>query len=194
MLQVSGEPRSGRIACLNWPEVFPYRPEASFDIRHSGDALQLRFRVQEDAVRAVCAADREHAWEDSCVEFFFDPHGDGTYYNLECTCTGWLYLCRGTGRHGREFLPEAAYAAISRRCSLGREPFGLRPGPTAWEVELDIPAAVFGLAAFDGLRARGNFYKCGDKLPVPHYLSWAPIATPRPDFHRPEYFDTLIFV
>ena len=194
MLQVSGETRSGRIACLNWPDAFPYRPEASFDIRHCGDALQLRFRVQEDAVRAVCAADREHAWEDSCVEFFFDPHGDGTYYNLECTCTGWLYLCRGTGRHGREFLPEAAYAAISRRCSLGREPFGLRPGPTAWEVELDIPAAVFGLAAFDGLRARGNFYKCGDKLPVPHYLSWAPIATPRPDFHRPEYFDNLIFV
>jgi hypothetical protein len=61
-------------------------------------------------------------------------------------------------------------------------------------VELDIPAAVFGLAAFDGLRARGNFYKCGDKLPVPHYLSWAPIATPRPDFHRPEYFDTLMFI
>ena len=194
MLQVSGEPRSGRIACLNWPDAFPYRPEAFFDIRHSGDALQLHFRVQEDAVRAVCAADREHAWEDSCVEFFFDPHGDGTYYNLECTCTGWLYLCRGAGRHGREFLPEAAYAAISRRCSLGREPFGLRAEPTAWEVELDIPAAVFGLAAFDGLRARGNFYKCGDKLPVPHYLSWAPIATPRPDFHRPEYFDTLMFI
>ena len=193
MLQVSGEPRSGRIACLNWPDAFPYRPEAEFDLCHDGGELHLRFRVKEDAVRAVCAADREHSWEDSCVEFFFDPHGDGTYYNLECTCTGWLYLCRGTGRHGREFLPEAAYAAISRRCSLGREPFGLRPGPTAWEVELDIPAAVFGLAAFDGLRARGNFYKCGDKLPVPHYLSWAPIATPRPDFHRPEYFDTLIF-
>ena len=120
MLQVSGETRSGRIACLNWPDASPYRPDASFDIRHSGDALQLHFRVQEDAVRAVCAADREHAWEDSCVEFFFDPHGDGTYYNLECTCTGWLYLCRGTGRHGREFLPEAAYAAISRRCSLAR--------------------------------------------------------------------------
>ena len=193
MLEVGPDPRGGRIGCLNWPEAFPYRPEAEFDLCHDGGELHLRFRVKEDAVRAVCAADREHAWEDSCVEFFFDPHGDGTYYNLECTCTGWLYLCRGTGRHGREFLPEAAYAAISRRCSLGREPFGLRPGPTAWEVELDIPAAVFGLAAFDGLRARGNFYKCGDRLPVPHYLTWAPIATPKPDFHRPEYFDTLIF-
>ena len=193
MLEVGPEPRGGRIGCLNWPEAFPYRPEAEFDLCHDGGELHLRFRVKEDAVRAVCVADREHAWEDSCVEFFFDPHGDGTYYNLECTCIGKLYLCRGEGRHGREFLPEAAYAAIRRRCSLGTEPFGLREAPTAWEVELDVPASVFGLEAFSGLHARGNFYKCGDRLPVPHYLTWAPITTPKPDFHRPEYFDTLIF-
>ncbi len=193
MLEVGPDPRGGRIGCLNWPEAFPYRPEAEFDLCHDGGELHLRFRVKEDAVRAVCAADREHAWEDSCVEFFFDPHGDGTYYNLECTCIGKLYLCRGEGRHGREFLPEAAYAAIRRRCSLGTEPFGLREAPTAWEVELDVPASVFGLETFNGLHARGNFYKCGDRLPVPHYLTWAPITTPKPDFHRPEYFDTLIF-
>ena len=193
MLEVGPDPRGGRIGCLNWPEAFPYRPEAEFDLCHDGGELHLRFRVKEDAVRAVCAADREHAWEDSCVEFFFDPHGDGSYYNLECTCIGKLYLCRGEGRHGREFLPEAAYTAIRRRCSLGTEPFGLREAPTAWEVELDVPATVFGLQTFSGLHARGNFYKCGDRLPVPHYLTWAPIATPKPDFHRPEYFDTLIF-
>ena len=193
MLEVGPDPRGGRIGCLNWPEAFPYRPEAEFDLCHDGGELHLRFRVKEDAVRAVCAADREHAWEDSCVEFFFDPHGDGSYYNLECTCIGKLYLCRGEGRHGREFLPEAAYAAIRRRCSLGTEPFGLREAPTAWEVELDVPASVFGLQTFSGLHARGNIYKCGDRLPVPHYLTWAPITTPKPDFHRPEYFDTLIF-
>ena len=194
MLQVSREPRSGRIACLNWPEAFPYRPEVSFDIFHTGDALHLTFHVQEQAVRAVCAADREHAWEDSCVEFFFAPREDGLYYNLECTCTGKMYLCRGEGRHGREPLSEAAYAAVLRRPSLGTAPFGLREEPTAWELALDIPASTFGLESFTGLRARGNFYKCGDRLPVPHYLSWAPIATPKPDFHRPEYFEELIFV
>ena len=194
MLEVGREARSGRIGCVNWPEAFPYRPEVSFDIFHTGDALHLAFRVKEDAVRAVCAADREHAWEDSCVEFFFEPVEKGPYFNLECTCTGQIYLCRGTGRQGREMLPERAYSAISRRCSLGREPFGLREEPTAWEVELDVPASVFGLDTFSGLRARGNFYKCGDRLPVPHYLSWAPVATPKPDFHRPEYFDTFLFV
>ena len=193
MLQVSREPRRERLGCLNWPEAFPYRPEVTFDIWHTGDELHLHFRVQEAAVRAVCAADREHSWEDSCVEFFFEPRENGPYFNLECTCTGQILLCCGMGRHGRESLPETAYSAISRRCSLGREPFGLREEPTAWELALDIPAATFGLETFAGLRARGNFYKCGDRLPVPHYLSWAPIPTPKPDFHRPEYFDIIEF-
>jgi hypothetical protein len=81
-----------------------------------------------------------------------------------------------------------------RHPSLGTEPFGLREEPTAWELALVIPASTFGLETFSGLHARGNFYKCGDRLPVPHYVSWAPIATPKPDFHRPEYFDELFFV
>ena len=194
MLQVSRNPGRERIACLNWPDAFPGRPEVSFDISHTGDALHLLYRVREDAVRAVCAADRERVWEDSCVEFFFAPREDGLYYNLECTCTGKLYLCRGEGRHGRESLPETAYSAVLRRPSLGTAPFGLREEPTAWELALDIPASTFGLDTFSGLQARGNFYKCGDLLPVPHYLSWAPIDTPKPDFHRPEYFDKLIFI
>ncbi len=186
--------RRGRIGCLNWPEDFPYRPEVSFSLGHSGETLHLCFQVREQAVRAVCAADGDPVWQDSCVEFFFAPREDGIYYNLECSCTGRLLLCEGSGRQGRRSLPEQAYAGIRRRCSLGTEPFGLREEPTAWSVALDIPAATYGLADFGGLRARGNFYKCGDGLPVPHYLSWAPVRTPKPDFHRPEYFDSIVFL
>lgn len=193
MLQISRQARVERIGCLNWPEAFPYRPDVTFELFHDGASLHLTFRVREKAVRAVCAADQERVWEDSCVEFFFAPRADGFYYNLECTCTGKLYLCRGTERHGRESLPQAAYDAIVRRCSLGDAPFGLRTEQTTWELALEIPAATFGLERFDGLQARGNFYKCGDCLPEPHYLSWAPVGTPKPDFHRPEYFETLIF-
>ena len=40
---------------------------------------------------------------------------------------------------------------------------------------------------------KGNFYKCGDHLSVPHFLSFAPIGVPKPDFHRPEFFCTLEF-
>ena len=193
MLQVSSEPRIERIGCLNWPEAFPYAPEAAVEISHTGALLQLHFRVREAAVRAVCEADGGRAWEDSCVEFFFAPREDGIYYNLECTCTGRICLCRGAGRHGANRSSERP-AGHPPPLYAGRSPFGLRSRPTAWEVGLDIPAAVFGLESFDGLHARGNFYKCGDGLPVPHYLSWAPVATPRPDFHRPEFFERMEFV
>ena len=49
------------------------------------------------------------------------------------------------------------------------------------------------LESFYNIKASGNFYKCGDQQVVPHYLSWAPITTENPDFHRPEYFGELNF-
>ena len=192
---VTKEPLIRTLGCVNWPDEFPDRPEVVFDMRCDGDEILLHFRVREDVTRAVCAADREPVWEDSCVEFFFAPAGDGLYYNFECSCTGKLWLCCGRGRENRIFLPDEAYSAVRRRSSLGSRPFGLME-TGEWELELAIPAralAFHRLDSFRGLRAKGNFYKCGNKLPRRHYLSWAPVRTPAPDFHRPEFFDDIVF-
>jgi hypothetical protein len=40
---------------------------------------------------------------------------------------------------------------------------------------------------------KANFYKCGDELQTPHFLSWNPIEIDQPDFHRPDFFGTLEF-
>ena len=40
---------------------------------------------------------------------------------------------------------------------------------------------------------KANFYKCGDELQTPHFLSWNPIQIEQPDFHRPDFFGTLEF-
>ena len=40
---------------------------------------------------------------------------------------------------------------------------------------------------------KANFYKCGDELQTPHFLSWNPIKIENPDFHRPDFFGTLEF-
>ena len=40
---------------------------------------------------------------------------------------------------------------------------------------------------------RGNFYKCGNQLPKPHFLSWNPIPTDNVQFHCPEFFGELDF-
>jgi hypothetical protein len=44
-----------------------------------------------------------------------------------------------------------------------------------------------------GVQAQANFYKCGDKLKQPHYLSWKPVLTSNPDFHQPKYFGEISF-
>ena len=191
-MQISKKPQRYPIACCNWPE-FSAQCEAGVELSHSSDMLHIHYMVDEAAVVARCTADGQHVWEDSCVEFFFDPDGKGEYYNLECSCTGWIYLCKGTGRCGRIPLDDTALKSIKRRCTLPHEAFGLLGERTQWELWLDVPASVFGLESFEGLRARGNFYKCADASPFRHYLSYAPIATPKPDFHRPEFFETILF-
>ncbi|MDE6137165.1 MAG: hypothetical protein K2F97_06800, partial [Muribaculaceae bacterium] len=56
-----------------------------------------------------------------------------------------------------------------------------------------IPLDLIGVH-YEGkpVEMRGNFYKCASATSQPHYLSWNPIDTPEPDFHRPEFFGKLI--
>jgi hypothetical protein len=87
-------------------------------------------------------------------------------------------------------------ALVKRWASLGREPFGQRTGQTAWELALVIPATVFSkypIRLEEGAHLRANFYKCGDLLQTPHFLSWAPIDLPQPKFHCPEFFGEVTF-
>ncbi|MCK4879544.1 MAG: hypothetical protein KAS82_02750 [Bacteroidales bacterium] len=50
------------------------------------------------------------------------------------------------------------------------------------------------LDTLSGLDAHANFYKCGDKLKQPHFLSWKPVLCSTPDFHTPRYFGQLSFL
>ena len=80
--------------------------------------------------------------------------------------------------------------------SLGRAPFAERIEPTTWHMALIIPTGTAfhsQIATLDGARMKANFYKCGDKLQTPHFLSWNRIDLPSPNFHRPDFFGTLEF-
>lgn len=181
---------------VNWPEAFPYEPKVEFAAAHTGDALLLHYRVEEQSVRAVARQDQEHIWEDACVECFIMPFGDGFYYNIECNCTGKLLVAVGKDRHERKQAPAEVMQGIDRWASLGTEPFDTRQQATKWELALRLPLSTFflhKLESFDGLTATGNFYKCGDCLPVPHFISWNQIKTENPDFHRPEFFGQMKF-
>jgi hypothetical protein len=183
------------IACVNWAE-FPYQPEVKFRVAHIGNAILLHYQVTEASVRAVALADDGRVWEDACVEFFLSPEGNDFYYNFECNCATKLLLHGGPAGGERPTASEEVLKSVKRWSSLGTEPFEERVGECTWEVALVIPAsAIFRheIETFNGKTMRANFYKCGDKLQTPHFLSWAPIELPKPKFHCPEFFGELVF-
>lgn len=183
------------LATVNWPE-YPYCPSVQFRIAHTGDSLLLHYKVDEASVRAVAPADNGRVWEDSCVEFFSMPAGDDVYYNLECNCAGTLLVGGGVGRKDRPHASQEVLDRVQRWASLGRLPFEERIGECHWEVALIVPASTFflhDLKNFTGCDVRANFYKCGDLLQTPHFLSWNPIGLEKPNFHSPQFFGLLHF-
>ena len=180
---------------VNWAE-FPYAPEVKFRIAYTENSVLLNFKVKEASVRAHFGEDNGSVWTDSCVEFFSIPAGDGIYYNIECNCIGTILIGAGAVRNDRERAPKEITSLVERWSSLGSEPFEERIDDTDWEVALIIPYAAFfkhQITSLDGKEIKANFYKCGDELQTPHFLSWNPIEIEKPDFHRPDYFGTLEF-
>ena len=183
------------IDCVNWKE-YPYQPIVKFRAAHTGDAILHHYQVPEASVRAVALADVGRVWEDACVEFFLSPEGNDFYYNFECNCATKLLLHGGPAGSERPTASEEVLKSVKRWSSLGTEPFEERVGECTWEVALVIPtSAIFRqeIETFNGKTMRANFYKCGDKLQTPHFLSWAPIELPKPKFHCPEFFGEIVF-
>ena len=183
------------IDCVNWKE-YSYQPSVKFRAAHTGDAILLHYQVTEASVRAVAATDDGRVWEDACVEFFLSPEGNDFYYNLECNCATKLLLHGGPAGGERPTASEEVLKSVKRWASLGTEPFEERVGECTWEVALVIPtSAIFRheIDSLNGKTMRANFYKCGDKLQTPHFLSWSPIDLPKPKFHCPEFFGEIKF-
>ena len=183
------------ITNCNWPEEYPYIPEASFKIFHDGTNIYLQFEVTEKDIHSKITEDFGEVWTDPCVEMFIAPDSD-TYYNFECTCIGkMLVACHATGKE-TERMPLDTLATIKRIPTLGIDNFDLREGENSWSIIEIIPATTLfnhKIESWDGKRMRANFYKCGDNLPTPHFLSWNKIDYPRPNFHLPEYFGEIQF-
>ena len=183
------------IDTINWMQ-FSYRPKVEFRMVYSDFAFLLHYKVKEQAVRAIATADNGEVWKDSCVEFFFAPANDGIYYNFEFNCIGTCLLAAGLSSRGREYAPSSLISTIRRQPSIGLRPFNEHKRETKWELALVIPYTCLfkhhGLS-LAGKTASANFYKCGSGLTVPHYLSWNPIRTNRPDFHRPDFFGSVRF-
>lgn len=186
-----------RLECLNWPASYPYCPQVAFQVAYGRDEIYLRFFVQEQSVKAQYTQSNEAVWTDSCVEFFLSIDSDQTYYNLETNCIGTQLFGYSDGTHPRIHADPQVISKIRKTSSLGNLPFAEINQETYWEICMAIPLECFFAhqlrGPLNGKKMTANFYKCGDELTVPHFVSWTSIPTPEPSFHQPGYFGEIYF-
>ncbi len=180
------------------PEHLPF---TQAKMAYDNTAVYVIFRVEDRYVRAVADKNQGPVYLDSCVEFFFTPGTDikEGYFNLEMNCGGTMLF-----HHQME--PRTEQAHISEQHIQLVEVAHTLPEiidpemvkDTTWIVEYRIPFSVLSEyhsfpAPEAGTLWRANFYKCADETSHPHWLTWAPVDFPRPNFHLPQYFGILEF-
>ena len=155
---------------------------------HDSRNLYVRLRAAEKHIRAEYTAPLSPVCQDSCLEFFFMPEGEDRYFNFEINPNACLYIGFGHGRGDSTALYRKDLPQL----------FGLRAERTAdgWEASYRIPLSFLRLFwpdfTFTGT-LRANVYKCGDLTENEHYLSWNPVFSETPDFHRPQDFGIMRF-
>jgi hypothetical protein len=176
-------------------------PKTEVKIAYDDVAIYVMFRVEDRYVRAIAAKHQDSVCGDSCVEFFFTPGSDVSrgYFNLEMNCGGTLLFHFNSGaRNGTIEIPASDCEKMAKTNSLPRI---LNPEirePVIWTVAYAIPLALLSRYCRVTMPKprtlwRANFYKCADCTSHPHWLTWAPVDYPKPNFHLPESFGVLEF-
>lgn len=177
-------------------------PKVQAKVAYDEKNVYVIFRVEDRYVRAVAPKHQGLVCRDSCVEFFFAPGTDVTkgYFNLEMNCGGTMLLhFQLIPRKNMVPLTDEDLARIEVAATQPRLIDPEIAEPTTWSVEYRIPVEIMEKYLPDaakpapGVEWRANFFKCADATSHPHWLTWNKVERPRPDFHVPEYFGTLVF-
>ncbi|OHB56936.1 MAG: hypothetical protein A2Y07_02130 [Planctomycetes bacterium GWF2_50_10] len=175
-------------------------PRTQAKVLYDDQAVYVAFRVEDNYVRAI-ASHQGSVCRDSCVEFFFIPsqQKDKGYFNLEMNCGGTMLF-------HFQLVPRQAAIPISDDLCKKIEVYHQLPEkidpeiaqPTTWIVAYKLPVSILKEYApvadpAPGVKWLANFYKCADATSHPHWLTWAKVNKPKPDFHVPESYAELVF-
>jgi len=187
---------SASIDVRPWDEGGPL-PPAEAKVAFDGSRFHVMLKAWERNLRVVTHQCNGPVWEDSCVEFFFNPAParDQRYLNFEINAEGILLLGLGPVRDGRtrvDFDP----AVFDIRADVPLH------GAASWNEPFYTVRFVIPVSFLEGIYGKlelrpgdvlaGNFQKCGDKTAIPHFGCWNPIEVAEPNFHRPDFFGTLV--
>lgn len=189
-----------RAYVAHYPWGGTFQPKTYACLAWDTQGLHLYMRSYEAPVREEASQDNGDIYMDSCMEFFFNPipqERADMFINLEMNPRRYLYLACGTPDQ-RTLLTSERYS----RFKLDIRDKGSWEGKEYWDVLASIPFAFIqehapGFAAGPGARMTGNFFKCGDETPYPHFGCWSdidPIPGKEPSFYRPDCFGEIVLV
>lgn len=162
--------------------------EAWAQLCYDSENLYIRLSAKEKDIIANRTEPLDYPNFDSCLEFFVSPmENDSRYFNFECNPNGLMY--QGMGHSVSDlvrFIP--LFPNIFPKVERTELGWGVTYTITKAYINLFFPDFAFT----SGRVLRGNFYKCGDDCPVPHYYSWNPMTIETPCFHYPADFGELI--
>jgi hypothetical protein len=176
-------------------------PKTCAKLLYDEKNIYVFFKVDDRYVRAEAQKLHDPVCRDSCVEFFFTPGenlSDG-YFNVEINCAGIMLMSHQTARGENTVkISEQDGKKIKICDSMPREVKPEIQEPITWTLQYSLPLDILRNYAnvttpCSGVKWRANFYKCADNSSHPHWLTWSVVDKPKPDFHQPRYFGTLLF-
>lgn len=151
-------------------------------------ALYVRMFAHETEIRRELTGVLDSVCDDSCLEFFLQPTETMSYINVEMNPNCAVFLGFGSCLENLIRLIPEDWDPLKSSAQIGEG---------QWSVIFQVPFSMIRqfyptFEAKSGVQMKGNFYKCGDLTPNPHFMSWNDVTCKEPAFHVPEYFGTLI--
>lgn len=180
-----------------------YKPLTLAAVSYDEHGINVYMRCYESNIRYEGRNRNDLVCCDSCMEFFFSPvEGKMSYLNFEINPIGVLYTgfsATGLRADSGPVSPELSKEYFGVNAMNLQEADEYNQSATEdsfWDVSYSVPYEYirkylpeFSIENCHSMGA--NFYKCGDMTEHVHYLSWNDIDTPKPDYHRPEFFGIL---
>jgi len=180
-----------------------FKPTVEAKMIYDNDNVYVIFRVKDRFVRSLVQEYNGNVSGDSCVEFFFSPDSKLplNYFNLEINAGGTpliFYIKSPYPAASFVKLQASEIEEIEIAHSLPSKVDPEISEPVTWTIEYRIPLSM--LSKFSnvtnpkpGVVWKANFYKTGSRTSNPNYITWNFVDNPRPNFHLPQFFGTLIF-
>ncbi len=183
------------------PESSALIPKVNVRLMHNDQEIFGVFFVDDLTLLARKTEPQSPVHLDSCVEFFVMPQGCDGYFNFEFNAIGTIH-CTVKG-------VDSELKKDQRSIKLGPDELSLiytdtsckepilteLKGTLQWWLFFKIQKSLF-TKFFPTLNHQkhklwlGNFYKCGDELSNPHWISWAPVDLL--NFHTPYNFGSIV--